>query len=527
QESIKHVWSIFSAAPAQNQRLILQGILNACCLSQLSFLSNNLKDLIRIDFLNALPSELSFKILSFLDAKSLYNVAQVSKTWKCLADDDVVWRKMCEQHIDKKCTKCGVGLPLLERKRKTRDKSRDKRLCSKRNSADLLPLHYHSYHNESSFQGHSNKTLSPSSSPSLSLNASPCASIPNSPEYFTHNEKRESKRLRALDPTSVSLFPPLDKPLLGSNQRRPWKDVFSERLAVEQNWRKGLYTCRTLKGHEDYVMCMQLDDNGTLITGSYDATVRIWNIETGEMVRVLKGHRRCVRGLQFDDVKLITCSMDQTLRIWNHHTGKLVRTLEGHTSGVNCLHFDEHILVSGSVDAEIKVWNFQTAECFTLTGHCEMINKVAIYQQTLLFSCSDDMTIRVWNLKTRSCISKLEGHVAQVQCVLPAPPSLFSSLVASTKDTGLKDTGLEECSNHEDDCDSVYSDYHDHSNLPILVSASLDNTIKIWSTRTGRCLRTLFGHVEGIWGLTMDKLRMASVAQDRTVKVWDVDTGKC
>src|SRR5437667_12011076 len=96
---------------------MLQGILAQCCFPQLSFLSAQVRDLIKIDFLTALPPEISFKILCFLDTTSLCKAAQVSRRWRQLADDDVIWHRMCEQHIDRKCTKCGWGLPLLERKR--------------------------------------------------------------------------------------------------------------------------------------------------------------------------------------------------------------------------------------------------------------------------------------------------------------------------------------------------------------------------------------------------------------------------
>lgn len=68
---------------------------------QLSQVSSILKDLIRIDFISALPTEVAFKILCYLDTASLCRAAQVSKRWKMLADDDVVWYRMCEQHIDK------------------------------------------------------------------------------------------------------------------------------------------------------------------------------------------------------------------------------------------------------------------------------------------------------------------------------------------------------------------------------------------------------------------------------------------
>jgi F-box/WD-40 domain protein MET30 len=102
QQSISHVWSIFSAAPAKQRNLILQGILSACCFPQLSFLSVQVRDMINIDFIALLPPELGFKILCYLDTTSLCKAAQVSRRWRLLADDDVVWHKMCEQHIDRK-----------------------------------------------------------------------------------------------------------------------------------------------------------------------------------------------------------------------------------------------------------------------------------------------------------------------------------------------------------------------------------------------------------------------------------------
>ena len=61
----------------------------------------------------------------------------------------------------------------------------------------------------------------------------------------------------------------------------------------------------------------------------------------------------------------------------------------------------------------------------------------------------------------------------------------------------------------------------------MLVSGSLDNTLKLWDVRTGECFRTLFGHVEGVWCVDVDKLRIVSSSHDRTVKVWDRDTAQC
>src|SRR5579871_3550719 len=117
RQAITHIWSLFSAAPPFHRKLILQGILSQCCFPQLSFISSQLSQLIRIDYIAALPSEIAYKILSYLDAISLCKAAQVSRKWREMADDDIVWMKICQQHIDRKCTKCGWGLPLLERRR--------------------------------------------------------------------------------------------------------------------------------------------------------------------------------------------------------------------------------------------------------------------------------------------------------------------------------------------------------------------------------------------------------------------------
>ncbi len=200
-------------------------------------------------------------------------------------------------------------------------------------------------------------------------------------------------------------------------------------------------------------MCLQFNENlahpafPVVITGSYDRTARIWNLETGEMLRVLEGHTRGVRCLQFDEAKLITGSMDRTLKIWNWRTGALMRTLEGHTEGIVCLHFNEDTLASGSADSNIKIWNFRTGECYTLRGHRDWVNAVTLWtgpaakkrQQrlrealregrpaasikdedptaagTFLFSASDDGSIRLWDLGLRDCLLTFEGHVGQVQ----------------------------------------------------------------------------------------------------------------
>jgi F-box/WD-40 domain protein MET30 len=59
-----------------------------------------------------------------------------------------------------------------------------------------------------------------------------------------------------------------------------------------------------------------------------------------------------------------------------------------------------------------------------------------------------------------------------------------------------------------------------------MFTAALDSTIRLWDIESGKCLKTLFGHVEGVWALAADTLRVVTGAEDRMVKVWDARTGK-
>ncbi|XP_010863387.1 F-box/WD repeat-containing protein 7 isoform X1 [Esox lucius] len=61
----------------------------------------------------------------------------------------------------------------------------------------------------------------------------------------------------------------------------------------------------------------------------------------------------------------------------------------------------------------------------------------------------------------------------------------------------------------------------------LIVSGSDDNTLKVWSALTGKCLRTLVGHTGGVWSSQMDGSVVISGSTDRTLKVWDAETGEC
>ena len=328
-------------------------------------------------------------------------------------------------------------------------------------------------------------------------------------------------------------------------------------MTVERNWRRGRCTVRTFNGHTDAVMCLQFSETlshpifPVLITGSCDRTIRVWNLESGVELHCLRGHTRAVRALQFDAVKLITGSMDSTLKVWDWRRGKCIKTLTGHSDGVVCLNFDSNVLASGSVDSTIKVWNLRTGGAFTLRGHSDWVNAVQLWDSRpetrtssvdsfifdvagsaspisgsassqidpgkMLFSASDDGTIKLWDLNLRTCVRQFTGHIGQVQTMKVLTEEYEATVadaVEPTSDPVVADSTLE-----------IRSSF-DGGNLPIpkhqkpiLISGSLDNTIKLWDIDTAKAMQTYFGHIEGVWGVASDKMRLVSASHDRTIKV--------
>ncbi|CAK1365109.1 unnamed protein product [Cercospora beticola] len=563
QQVISQVWSSFSAAPAKHRNLMLQGILAQCCFPQLSFISANIRDLIKIDFLSALPPELGFKILCYLDTTSLCKAAQVSQRWRSLADDDVVWHKMCEQHIDRKCTKCGWGLPLLERKRLRIEKRQIQLRATGRGlnqwSPDITPIPEDAEASMPPLQ-----PLDGEAGSSRGTKRSIDATSVGSPELAKRHCSTSSQDsgVVGVDGNDAYFAP----------RKRPWKDVYKARFKVGTAWKYGRCSTKVFKGHTNGVMCLQFNEN-VLITGSYDTTVKVWDINTGEEIRTLTGHTSGIRALQFNDQKLVTGSLDSTVKLWNWRTGELLRTFHPHSDGVISVTFTSRYMASGSRDRTIRVWDHKNGSTYTLRGHSDWVNSVKIDDASrTLFSASDDLTVRLWDLDTRECIREFTGHVGQVQQVVPMPPEFnLDDIVLTPNDKDDDETSVssvtiaqshrEHINSSPNDSDPFWPNDADRPAPPrYMITGALDSTIRLWDThfrskptrepsphlnssgfdilptdpltnshlpRAQACVRTFFGHVEGIWALSADHLRMISGSEDRMMKVWDPRTGKC
>ncbi|KAI1634791.1 WD40 repeat-like protein [Biscogniauxia mediterranea] len=517
RQAITNVWSLFSAAPTKHRELMLQGIITQCCFPQLSTVSREVHEQLKIDFLSTLPTELSLKILCYLDCSSLCKAAQVSRRWNTLSGDDVVWHRMCEQHIGRKCEKCHWGLPRLEKKRLKEWKIQH-HADLQNNRQALVPSLATSANTHTSLAHAGIKRSAESPDPDQDQSKRQCVSgIDSSAQEIA--QKEQEKRFR------------------------PWKDVYRDRFKVGFNWKYGRCSIKTFRGkHTNGITCLQFDDN-ILATGSYDSTIKLWNIETGEVIRTLRGHTMGIRALQFDDRMLVSGSLDGTVKIWNWRTGTCINSLN-HQAGVISVHMEGDLLASGSMDKSIKIFNFKTQQSYCLRGHQDWVNQVRLdVASRTVFSASDDCTVKLWDLDSKACIKTYEGHVGQVQQVFLLPDDYEledenvreADSVSVASNRSSTPTNCPSSSSSTPTLDDERAAYgpifvnDPERQLPprYMLTGSLDATMRLWDTATGKAPRTFFGHVEGIWALAGDSLRYVTGANDATVKIWEPRTGRC
>ena len=98
-----------------------------------------------------------------------------------------------------------------------------------------------------------------------------------------------------------------------------------------------------------------LADGRELASGSWDETVRLWNVRTGE-ARILGENCSCVcrMAISMKSDKLAAYSLDGRIRVWDLESGRS-RTI-GEYSGVNALAFLIDSMVTGSDDGAVRIW---------------------------------------------------------------------------------------------------------------------------------------------------------------------------
>ena len=262
-------------------------------------------------------------------------------------------------------------------------------------------------------------------------------------------------------------------------------------------------------------------DDKLIVSGSYDKTVRVWNVDSGQEMIKLNGHTDRVNSVAFSpNGELIASgSSDNTVRVWDVASyvqrtaivsvGEVMK-LEGHISTVNSVTFskDGKFIVSGSNDNTVRVWNVNSGEeMMKLGGHTNVVNSVAFSNDgKCIVSGSNDKTVRVWNVASGGLHTLLNNQYGS------------SSVTTSNYYAGEEIMKLD----HTDEVTSVAFSPDDK----FIVSGSADSTVRVWNVASGEEMMKL-DHTDEVTSVAFspDGKSIVSGSLDETVRIWNVDSG--
>jgi len=169
---------------------------------------------------------------------------------------------------------------------------------------------------------------------------------------------------------------------------------------------------KTFKGHSGPVTCIDIIYNSKgedefILTGSWDKTIKKWNVNTKEIVKEYTNHSDFIKCIAYEPINhtFVSGSSDKTIRHIEVETGNQIKYLTEHTRAIEDICFEDYTYTtfySCSSDSTIKKWNLQTGEClFTFTGHLTSVYKILCdVEENNLWSVSADKTVRRWDLDT-------------------------------------------------------------------------------------------------------------------------------
>ncbi|MBO6717568.1 MAG: WD40 repeat domain-containing protein [Rhizobiaceae bacterium] len=241
-------------------------------------------------------------------------------------------------------------------------------------------------------------------------------------------------------------------------------------------------------------------DGKWVATATWDSTVRIWDVETGEEINVLVGHEGPINGIVYspDGSRIATSSGDyywsssnsgdQTARLWDATSGAEIAVLRGHEGHIRSIEFspDGSRVLTASNDNTARIWDAADGrEIRTLTGHSDTVSRAVFSPDGNKVATSGfDGTARVWDANTGRETAKAvpEGEFLYLYDVAFSPDGQW---FAASGDDGIvyvwEAEGAEQVAalEHGNDVNAL-----EFSPDGKLLAGASDNGLHVWNTET-------------------------------------------
>jgi len=257
--------------------------------------------------------------------------------------------------------------------------------------------------------------------------------------------------------------------------------------------------------------------------GLYSGCIVILNAITGIQMVILSGHTGTVRSLVFspDGTLLVSGSKDTTIKLWDMQTGGVIKTFYGHTDKVISVSIsaDCTTIASGSYDKTIRLWDIQTGECRHIIKQNTRMDYVCFSPlDTKLLISSSGGKICQWDTDSQKIASESDGsHIAfsldgtqLIVCDKSAVEVQNPDSKAIVAKFYIPELFIRCCCISPDNR---------------LVAVAADSTIYVWDITSSNphLLDTFIGHTGDIYSLAFSSpYSLISTAWDSSVRFWQI-----
>jgi WD40 repeat protein len=284
------------------------------------------------------------------------------------------------------------------------------------------------------------------------------------------------------------------------------------------------------QGHKGEVRSVAFSPDGkTIVSGGQDGTIRLWDKAGNAIGQPFQGHKGEVRSVAFspDGKTIVSGGDDGTIRLWDKAGNAIGQPFQGHKGEVNSVAFspDGKTIVSGGDDGTIRLWDRAGNPIGQpFTGHEDAVFSVAIGRdgQTIV-SGGQDGTIRLWDRSGNAIGQPLKGHEDAVISVAIGRDG--QTIVSGSSDGTIRlwdraDNAIgQPFQGHEFRVNSVAIGPDGQT----IVSGGDDGTIRLWDRADNAIGQPFQGYEDGVSSVAIspDGKTIVSGGWDGTIHLWD------
>ncbi len=299
------------------------------------------------------------------------------------------------------------------------------------------------------------------------------------------------------------------------------------------------------KGHWDTITTLSISpDSSTLVSGSRDFTLKIWNLKTGQLLNTLSEHYEPVVSSHIiDDGKsLISSSISGKVLQWDLSTATLRRSFVNYTAmrpegGIRTTVIDPktRVMASSAWGGSILLYNLKTDKVTRIPSQLMASEQAMVISpdaKTLITSNSDGQ-IQQWNARTGKLVRRLPNTQGWQSSELTSAIAVGHQgkiLITGSwgGNIGLWNFQTGQLIKTFEAHDKMVASLAVSADNRLLISGGDDQTIKIWDLKTGRLMKTLTDHQGSISTLAISPNNqwLVSGSSDRSIKIWNLQTGQ-